>query len=60
LEEEGLWDIVEVYGRILLEEKPQICCRYGPGRQKQGTEKVGGRRMGRPFSSSTIFHCSSC
>jgi len=60
LEEEGLWDIVEVYGRILIEGKQQICSRNGPGMQKQGTEKVGGRRIGRPLDSSTTFHCSFC
>jgi len=35
LEEEGLGDTVEVYGRILLEGKPQICSRYWPGRHRQ-------------------------
>jgi hypothetical protein len=44
LEEERLWESLEVDGKRLLGRTAYICLRYGTGRQQQVTEKVGDRQ----------------
>lgn len=48
-EEGGLWESLEVDGGMPYEGMTYICSTDRPGRRQQGTEKVRGRRSGRPW-----------
>jgi len=48
-EEDGLWESLEVDGKMPYGGMTYICYTDRPGRREQGTEKVWGRRSGRPW-----------
>jgi len=48
-EEDDLWENLEVDGRMPYGGMMYICSTDRPGRRQQKTEKVSGRRSGRPW-----------